>query len=367
MILNAGADVNAVYYPKRQYGAAPKVETPLLAAALEPREVGETIMSLLLQRGADPLLELEDSNSTVLHQISHYHGRIGPILRSIPDVLDVTDRSGLTPLLSVCSSADRYYTGEESTSIELIHAGANINATDKDGSTPLHLACRSGKYATVTLLLEKGAPCSTTNNAGLSPLYYALSYANGTNERFKMISALLAAGANPLITGPNGQTALHILVPLLVSLSPSHDYPSEKEIYYQAELKYLYNRFVESGCDVNARDAHGNTPLFPFVQTVKKRDEYGMGSPPAEDDVRQMFQAHDIFAVNDNGDTLLHAIAGREDTRESESEPDGVWLFEELMARGLDARKENKQGLTALDVAAARGMQGIMRLFEKEE
>ncbi|KNG81063.1 putative ankyrin repeat domain protein [Aspergillus nomiae NRRL 13137] len=367
MILNAGADVNAVYYPKRRYGTGPKVETPLLAAALEPREVGETIMTLLLQRGANPLLELEESNSTVLHQIAHHNGRIGPILKSRPDVLEAIDRNGLTPLLSVCSSIDGYYTGEESTSIELIDAGANIHITDKDGSTPLHLATRSGKCKTVAMLLEKGAPYSTTDNAGLSPLYYALSYSN-INERLEMTNALLAAGVNPLITGPNGETALHILAPLLVYYSsPDHSHRPEKEIYHQAELKDLYVRFVESGCDVNARDAQGDTPLFPFVRTIKERDEYGIGSPPAEEDVRQMFQVHDIFAVNDNGDTLLHAIAGREDTRESESEPDGVWLFEELMARDLDARKENKQGLTALDVAAARGMQGIMRLFEKEE
>ncbi|KAB8265038.1 ankyrin repeat-containing domain protein [Aspergillus pseudonomiae] len=367
VILNAGADVNAVYYPKRRYGTGPKMETPLLAAALEPREVGETIMGLLLQRGANPLLELEESNSTVLHQIAYHHGRIGPIVKSRPDLLEATDRKGLTPLLSVCSSIDGYYTGDESTSIELIRAGANFNVTDKDGSTPLHLATRSGKCKTVAMILEKGAPCSTTDNAGLSPLYYALSYSN-TNERLEMTNALLAAGANPLITGPNGESALHILAPLLVYYSsPDHSYRPEKEIYHQAELKDLYVRFVESGCDVNARDARGDTPLFPFVRTIKERDEYGIGPPPAEEDVRQMFQVHDIFAVNDNGDTLLHAIAGREDTRESESEPDGVWLFEELMARGLDARKENKQGLTALDVAAARGMQGIMRLFEKEE
>ncbi|OGM45308.1 putative ankyrin repeat domain protein [Aspergillus bombycis] len=367
MILNAGADVNAVYYPKRRYGTGPKIETPLLAAALEAREVGETVMALLLQRGANPLLELEDSNSTVLHQIAHHHGRLGPILKSRPDVLEATDCNGLTPLLSVCSSVDGYYMVEESTSIELICAGANINVTDKDGSTPLHLAIRSGKCKTVAMLLERGAPSSITDNAGLSPLYYALSYSDG-NERLEMTNALLTAGANPLITGPNGETALHILAPLLVYYSsPDNSSRSAKETYHQAELKNLYVRFVESGCDVNFRDARGDTPLFPFVRTIKERDEYGIGSPPAEEDVRQMFQVHDIFAVNDNGDTLLHAIAGREDTRMSESEPDGVWLFEELMACGLDARKENKQGLTALDVAAARGMQGIMRLFEKEQ
>lgn len=37
------------------------------------------------------------------------------------------------------------------------------------------------------------------------------------------------------------------------------------------------------------------------------------------------------------------------------------------MARGLDPRKENKSGLTALDVAATCGQQGILELFAREE
>ena len=62
---------------------------------------------------------------------------------------------------------------------------------------------------------------------------------------------------------------------------------------------------------------------------------------------------------------MLHAVAGREERRESV--PDGVWLFKELMSMGLDARTENKKGVSALDVAASCGKQEILGLFAREE
>jgi hypothetical protein len=55
-----------------------------------------------------------------------------------------------------------------------------------------------------------------------------------------------------------------------------------------------------------------------------------------------MFDEHDVLAVNDEGDTLLHAVAGRED--DDVSVPDGLWLFRELMASEVDPRRENKKG-----------------------
>lgn len=68
---------------------------------------------------------------------------------------------------------------------------------------------------------------------------------------------------------------------------------------------------------------------------------------------------HDVFAVNNDGDRLIYVIASREE--------DSVSLFQELLARGLDARRENNKRLSALDVAMAYGKQGILELFEREE
>jgi len=308
----------------------------------------------------------------VLHEVSHYHGYIAAILEAGVD-LETRNSQGHTPILAACSPIDNMYrvTEDESTPRELILAGAIIHVTDNAGCTPLHLAVQSGLIETVTLLLEKGAVASAKNNAALTPLYCALRH-SFYQKKLKLTKALLSAGAEPLLTGPNGETPLHLIAPSLIQVAPAdspeareRNYGSDDQTDYVSEFKDLYQLFVDSGCDRDARDHAGNTPLFPYVKEIKYRCEYFRVDPPAEEDIRKMFDEHDVFAVNEEGDTLLHAVAGREDG--VETIPDGVWLFRELMARGVDPRQENKKGVSALDVAAACGKEAILALFAREE
>jgi len=382
VVLDAGADVNAEYHPKKpkRYGRGPKVETPLLSAATKDgymdREKGWTardaIMSSLLQRGSNPLMKLQQNTTSVLHEIAYYHGRITPILKTGVD-LEIRDSQGRTLLILACTPVEyaTRFEDDGSTPCELILAGANVHATDNAGATPFQLAIQSGMVKVVKLLLEKGASVSSKNNAGLSPLYYALSYPNFETQ-LELTKRLLDAGADPLTRGPEGETALHLLAPSLMELSPAdggearqRDYEKKDKTNYLDECKKLYQHFVDSGCERNGRDDQGNTPLFPYVHRLKMRNDYYRVDPPKEEDVRSMFDDHDVFAVNHNGDTLLHAVAERKDAEGSE--PDGVWLFKELVARDVDPRKENKNSLSALDLAAARGRQDILDLFAREE
>lgn len=317
-------------------------------------------------------MELQDGKTTVLHEIAHYHGQVAHILKAGVD-LEMRNSQGRTPLLTACAPVGNSYhvTDDESTPQELILAGANIHVADTAGSTPLHLAAQSGLVETATLLLGKGASASTLNEEGLSPLYYALRHPYWQIQ-LKLIKALLSASADPLINGPSGETPLHLIAPSLIQLAPVDSseakglrYGSNDKTDYLAEFKDLYQRFVDSGCERNSRDRLGNTPLFPYVKEIKHRNDYFRVDPPAEEDVRKMFDEHDVFAVNDDGDTLLHAVAGREE--DDESVPDGLWMFKELMARGVDPRRENKKGASALDVAAACGKDPILGLFAREE
>ena len=58
----------------------------------------------------------------------------------------------------------------------LLSLGAKVNATDEDGELPLHLAVRSGSYSMVDELIEKDKNLvSIANDAGLTPLHYAIS------------------------------------------------------------------------------------------------------------------------------------------------------------------------------------------------
>jgi hypothetical protein len=94
--------------------------------------------------------------------------------------------------------------------------------------------------------------------------------------------------------------------------------------------------------------------------------------PPACEDLKRMFEQHDVFAVNDEGNTLLHVVAGRKDDvaynyEEGPRDGDSVTLFRELMERGLDPRREYKRDLSALDVTAAYKKEGVLRLFGRED
>ncbi|OJJ03051.1 hypothetical protein ASPVEDRAFT_889539 [Aspergillus versicolor CBS 583.65] len=358
-ILDAGADVNTIH----------DRETPLLVAARKTSHDYDLI-SVLLQRGADPLFELDEGMTTVFHEICHDNGIVSPFIEMGID-LEKTNAAGLTPLLESCGSpkASDFYRRDESVPIKLIMAGANIHAVSPEGSSALHMAVQSGLRETVSLLIEKGAHVSAKNNAGLTPLYYAVKY-GAARVCIPMAKALLAAGADPLFTGPNGGNALHIIAPLLLQYSPAGSYEREYQMRdgldYFGEYNALYKRFSESGCDRNARDNQGNTPLFPYVQELKEENEVCSSDPPAEEDVREMFDTHDVFAVNNDGDTLLHVIATREET-ERRFDEDTVRLFQDLLARGVDARQENSKGLSALDVAMAYDQEAILELFEREE
>ena len=57
--------------------------------------------------------------------------------------------------------------------VELMENGANPNAIDEYGNTPLHLAAKKGYTETVAALIENGAIINTSNQDGYTPQRYA--------------------------------------------------------------------------------------------------------------------------------------------------------------------------------------------------
>ena len=56
----------------------------------------------------------------------------------------------------------------------LIEAGANCNATDKDGWTPLHYAAERDEAECIAVLLAAGADMSIKDNEGHTPFHLAV-------------------------------------------------------------------------------------------------------------------------------------------------------------------------------------------------
>ena len=85
-----------------------------------------------------------------------------------------------------------------------LEAGADPNARDADGDTPLHYYIDRGEVA--ALLLAAGADPNARNNRGQTPLHRALS---APTSGLEVVVLLLEAGADPNAQDQDGETPLH--------------------------------------------------------------------------------------------------------------------------------------------------------------
>ena len=111
--------------------------------------------------------------------------------------IEAKNRWGQTPLLI---AADW---GKTETVERLLNRGANIEAQDNDGWTPLMYAARSGNTETVALLIERGANIEAQDNDGWTPLMYAAR--SGNTET---VALLIERGANIEAQDNDGWTPL---------------------------------------------------------------------------------------------------------------------------------------------------------------
>ncbi len=97
--------------------------------------------------------------------------------------------------------------GDRSTCVQiLLEKGwrSAVNEKDAQGHTPLHLAVGRGDLETVRVLLDAGANPNAQDQDGVTPLTLAKSYA-GTGE---IADALVKAGADPKILDKHGKEYL---------------------------------------------------------------------------------------------------------------------------------------------------------------
>jgi ankyrin repeat protein len=87
----------------------------------------------------------------------------------------------------------------------LIAAGVPVNATNKEGYTPLHRAVQLGDAELVELLIGAGANVNAVNDFNTTPLMIATTWSFEAPLR-----SLLAAGADKTIANKKGATALSI-------------------------------------------------------------------------------------------------------------------------------------------------------------
>lgn len=95
---------------------------------------------------------------------------IGRILINAGADINAKDRMGMTPLLLTCG---KFSSGNKEIAEMLIHKGANINARDLLGFTPLLLSLTGGVSGVAELLIEKGADLQAATRTGKNALSLA--------------------------------------------------------------------------------------------------------------------------------------------------------------------------------------------------
>lgn len=308
----------------------------------------------------------------VLHQLMADGHIVQPFLE-LPNIdANQRDGSGRTLLHAACSSRrgpdvplglfpwdpwDPRTSNETSVFGHLVSLGADVEATDNLGQNVLHHMLRhpSGPLRNLPLApIDKSLAYSLENHPsiinqkdkdGKTPLYLAIDRAIREKTTTATADALLNAGADPTIADNQGNTVLHVLCRML----------------WVSPLRPLFHKLTELGCDVNARNSRGETPLFWYYGGFSRdeRDIYALNRHPAtyDDDeggIAALEAAGADFGARDEaGQGVLHFAARRHARR-----------FRTLLARGVDPMVEDKAGRTAVDVAAVCGNKGVLGLFK---
>lgn len=188
------------------------------------------------------VLSGSDLNKMLLVTVGHssYSPQYRPLIDTLLDIgadANTTDDSGETLL----HLASRHSMGVRS----LLTHGANPDALDREGFTPLQRAITFSQLETARELLEGGADANIPTPFGNTPLHLALSHEKS------LTTALLQHGANPNARDRNLRTPLH------QAINGNHGIYSN-QIEKAIEL-------VEGNADINLPDRECNTALHLAV------------------------------------------------------------------------------------------------------
>jgi ankyrin repeat protein len=211
----------------------------------------------------------------------------------------------------------------------LAEAGADLNATDPDGTSALNMAIINAHYDVAALLAEKGASLSVADSAGMTPLYAAIDMRH----------------QEPLINRPLARPSGRLLPLDLVKV------------------------LLERGADVNARlktpllmrqhnggDASLNEGATPLMRAAKVSDVTVMGlllDKGADPNLRMRNQS-----------TALMVVASRQG-RNPGPEQTTIEAMKLLIDKGADPNLVNENGETAIHIAVSRGDALVKFLAER--
>jgi len=244
----------------------------------------------------------------------------------------------------------------------LVGAGADVNATDPDGSTPLLIALANAHYDMADALLDMKADPNKSDSTGTAPLYTAIDMHTlapmvgrpspklvGTLEAPAIVTKLLKLGANPNATlkrpslgrhhDLNGDASMGEGTTPLMRAARTGDVEMMRILLANGANPHLRRRDLGTALILAATGRGGGLPTGP--STIP-------GASNLEAVKMLIAAGADVDAFNLTGQTALHVAAQR-----------GVDpLVTELLDAGATIDLRDKQKRTPLDLALGVGLKG---------
>ena len=203
------------------------------ASATRSTGLGPAVLAALMLAFSCLVIGCQDRRGDVLYASTHGVAAMQLALARGANV-EARDGRGRTPLLIAAGA------GDSDVVALLLERGALASARDDDGASALHEAARGGHFACAALLARGGAPLELA--AGVrkrTALHDATSVTSPETVR-----ALLAAGASARAADAFGETALH----LVARTDP-------------ARMADTAAQLLAAGADASVADARGFTAL----------------------------------------------------------------------------------------------------------
>lgn len=275
----------------------------------------------------------DGSGNSVLHYASEWHlpNDVMNFLIQKGANVNAVNGNGETPLFSAAKA-------DNTDAIDsLVKSGASLAARDNLGSSPLHAAVRWNSLTAAEKLINMGLNIDCQNVGGKTPLAEAAVEGNIT-----MAKLLLRHGANPNTYDQNGRTCLSdairggqydmVKLLLLAKANPQiQDLSGRTPCHEAATLgdKAMIELLKKAGANPLARDKAGRTPL-----------SIAFGK---DQDIMYALLGDDRMIADSDGNTPVH-IAIQKRAKHS--------ILVSLVEKGYPFDTRNSSGWTPLALAA---------------